>query len=213
MGPRSALAAAVRSRWMPDGSQITARIGPNAVLQLAPAMDSIVGADARRALFAPLGFDPLPDSNAMINEARVAALHGALRQQHPESARKIAIAAGQGTGDYILAHRIPRAAQTLLRALPARAAAPILTRAILAHSWTFCGTGTLAAKSGPPVVFTLSDNPIIRGEHATAPLCHWHAAVFERLFSRLVHPRSQATETTCCATGASACRFEIDWRH
>ena len=177
---------------MPDGSHISARIGPNSVLQLAPAMDHIAGTGARRALFAPLGFDPLPDATSMIDEARVATLHGALRRQHPENAREIFVAAGQGTGDYILAHRIPHAAQTLLRALPARVAAPILTRAILAHGWTFCGTGTLSAKSGPPVVFTLSDNPIIRGESAPAPLCHWHAAVFERLFSRLVHPRAHA---------------------
>lgn len=198
---------------MPDGCHVTARIGPNAVLQLAPAMDRIAGEGARRALFAPLGFDPLPDPTAMIDEARVAALHGTLRCQHPENACKIAIAAGHGTGDYILAHRIPHAAKTLLRALPARVAAPILTRAILAHGWTFCGTGALTAKSGPPVVFTLTDNPIIRGERASAPLCHWHAAVFERLFARLVHPRAHAVETACCATGAPACRFEIDWRH
>lgn len=198
---------------MPDGHDISGRIGPNAVLQLAPAMDRIAGEGARRALFAPLGFDPLPDPTAMIDEARVAALHGALRCQNPDHAREIAIAAGQGTGDYILAHRIPYAAQALLRALPARLAAPILTRAIRAHGWTFCGTGTLLATSGPPVVFTLVDNPIIRGEHADSPLCHWHATVFERLFSRLVHPRAQALETACCATGAASCRFEIDWRY
>ena len=198
---------------MPDGSRIAARVGPNAVLQLAPAMDRVTGEPTRRTLFAPLGFDPLPDPSTMIDEARVAALHSALRRQHSENARKILTAAGQGTGDYILAHRIPHAAQTLLRALPARVAAPILTRAILAHGWTFCGTGALTAKSGPPVVFTLSDNPIIRGESAPAPLCHWHAAVFERLFSRLVHPRAHAIERACCAAGAAACRFEIDWRN
>lgn len=188
------------------------RIGPNAVLQLAPAMDARVGEAARRALFAPLGFDPLPDPTKMIDEARVAALHQALRRGHPDAARTIAIAAGQGTGDYILAHRIPRRAQALLRALPARLAAPVLTRAILAHGWTFCGTGTLTAQSGPPVVFTLTDNPITRGESAPAPLCHWHAAVFERLYARLVHSKARARETVCHATGAPACRFEIDWR-
>lgn len=191
---------------------MTGRIGPNAVLQLAPAMDAYVGEAARRALFAPLGFDPLPESDAMIDESRVAALHQALRRNHPDVARAIAIAAGQGTGAYILANRIPQPAQRLLRALPARLAAPLLTRAILAHGWTFCGTGSLAAHSGPPVVFTLTDNPMIRDEHAPAPLCHWHAAVFERLYSRLVHPQARARETACHATGAPACRFEIDWR-
>lgn len=191
---------------------MSARIGPNAVLQLAPAMDRIAGVDARRALFAPLGFDPLPGADTMIDEARVAALHQALRHGLPQDAARIAIAAGTGTGDYILAHRIPPRVQMLLRALPAGFAAPVLTRAILAHGWTFCGTGQLSARSGTPVVFSLADNPLVRGEHATAPACHWHAAVFERLYSRLVHPQAQVAETACCATGAPACRFEIVWR-
>ncbi|MEM1431648.1 MAG: V4R domain-containing protein, partial [Pseudomonadota bacterium] len=41
------------------------------------------------------------------------------------------------------------------------------------------------------------------------PLCHWHAAVFERLFRVLVSPESSVTEVACCAMGAPACRFEI----
>ncbi|MGX0879138.1 divinyl protochlorophyllide a 8-vinyl-reductase [Roseovarius sp. MBR-154] len=197
---------------MPDGSHMPARIGPNAVLQLAPVMDRMVGEAARRALFAPLGFDPLPGAEAMIDERPVAALHRALRRDHPEVADRIARAAGAATGDYILANRIPRAAQTLLRALPAALAAPLLTRAILAHGWTFCGSGQLTARGRHPVTFTLENNPIPQVGESAAPVCHWHAACFERLFARLVHGQSEVTETACCATGAPACRFTVSWR-
>ena len=196
---------------MPDGGHIAARIGPNAVLQLAPAMDRVTGTAARRALFAPLGFDPLPDANAMIDERPVAALHRALRRDHADVAERVATAAGTATGDYILANRIPRAAQTLLRALPASLAAPLLTRAILAHGWTFCGSGGLTATGRDPVTFTLENNPIPQVGESAAPVCHWHAACFERLFARLVHGQSEVIETDCCATGAPACRFTVSW--
>ncbi|SEN32016.1 divinyl protochlorophyllide a 8-vinyl-reductase [Roseovarius tolerans] len=197
---------------MPDGGYIEARIGPNAVLQLAPAMDRFAGEAARRALFAPVGFDPLPGAEAMIDERPVAALHRALRRGHPDIADRIARAAGTATGDYILANRIPRAGQTLLCALPASLAAPLLTRAILAHGWTFCGSGQLTARGRHPVVFTLENNPIPQVGESAAPVCHWHAACFERLFTRLVHRHSKVVETTCCATGAAACRFAVSWR-
>ena len=197
---------------MPDGGHIAARIGPNAVLQLAPAMDRYAGEAARRALFAPLGFDPLPDAEAMIDERPVAALHRALRRDHPETAERIASAAGTATAEYILAHRIPRAAQSVLRALPASLAAPLLTRAILAHGWTFCGSGQLSAEGRDPVMFTLENNPIPQVGESAMPVCHWHAACFERLFTRLVYPRSRVIETACCATGAPACRFSVSWR-
>jgi bacteriochlorophyll 4-vinyl reductase len=42
------------------------------------------------------------------------------------------------------------------------------------------------------VVFEIADNPVVRGEHSETPLCHWHAAVFERLFSALCGPTGAA---------------------
>ena len=196
---------------MPDGGGIAARIGPNAVLQLAPAMDHVTGESARRLLFATVGFDPLPGADAMIDEIRVAALHRALRQRYPEAACRIAIAAGTATGDYIVDNRIPRAARTFLRACPAPLAARLLTRAILAHGWTFCGSGHLTAHGRNPVTFALKDNPIPQIGEQAHPVCHWHAATFERIFARLVHPSAKAVETACCANGAGACGFEITW--
>ena len=46
-----------------------------------------------------------------------------------------------------------------------------------------------------PMVFALADNPVVRGEVDDHPLCHWHAAVFERLFRALIAPQTRVVET------------------
>jgi len=189
-----------------------ARIGPNAILQMVPVLDAHTGPEIRRALLAEAGVIDLPDGSGLIPEGPAAALHQALRRKLPHEAPRIAREAGLGTGDYILAHRIPKAAQALLRALPARLAAPVLAKAIAKHAWTFVGSGRFRIASTRPLVFVLEDNPVVRGEHSDTPLCAWHEAVFERLFRRLVSPRSYVTETACCAQGAPACRFEVRLR-
>jgi divinyl protochlorophyllide a 8-vinyl-reductase len=138
-----------------------------------------------------------------------ARLHQALRTEMPEVAPMLAREAGWRTADYILAHRIPKKAQTLLKLMPARLSAPILARAVEKHAWTFCGSGGFSLVSKWPVVFEIADNPVVRGEHSDTPLCHWHAAVFERLFSTLCGPDWRCTEAHCCAQGAPACHFEM----
>ena len=145
----------------------------------------------------------------MMDEGPAAAMHQALRRDLPDRAAALARAAGLATGDYILAHRIPKPAQALLRRLPVPVAAWLLTRAIAQHSWTFAGSGRFEVLSTRPLSFRILDNPVVRGERADGPICHWHAAVFERLFATLVHPGYRAVETACCATGAPACVFEI----
>jgi divinyl protochlorophyllide a 8-vinyl-reductase len=201
--------AALAEAPPPDGG---ARIGPNAILQMVPVLDAQTGPEIRRALLAEAGVIDLPDGSGMIPEGPAAALHQALRRKLPHEAPAIARAAGLGTGDYILAHRIPKPAQILLRLLPAPLAAPILAKAIARHAWTFAGSGRFAIAEGTPLTFTLADNPVVRGERSATPLCYWHVAVFERLFRSLVSPRAQVTETACCAQGAPACRFEIRLR-
>lgn len=198
---------------MPDGGGVaSARIGPNALIQLVPVLDATHGEAARRALFAGCGVAEVPDGSAMIDEAPVAAVHQAMRARFPETAPAMARAAGLAVGDYILAHRIPAPAQTVLRTLPAAVAARMLSRAILSHAWTFCGSGHVTASAGHPSVFDIHDNPVVRGEASDTCLCHWHVAVFERLFTRLVHSCAHAREVACCAMGAPACRIEIGWR-
>lgn len=193
----------------PVGPAGVGRIGPNAVLQLLDVL-AADGDDALSArLLAEAGLRAPPSTHGLMPEAPAAAMHQALRRQVPGRAAGLAARAGAGTADYILAHRIPRPAQWVLRFLPGVLSAPLLARAIARNAWTFAGSGRFRLVSTRPVVFEIADNPIVRGERADAPLCAWHAAVFTRLFAALVDPRAVAVETACCAAGAPACRFEL----
>lgn len=163
------------------------------------------GTAARMMLIA--GLDAPPSDKGMMPEGPAARLHHAVRQTLGPAAPWVLAEAGRATGDYILAHRIPRPAQLLLRSLPAALSAPLLKAAIAKHAWTFAGSGQFSTRSG--LVFEIAANPVIAGETSPTPLCHWHAAVFERLFRTLVDDRLRAQETACCACGDHACRFEL----
>ena len=180
-------------------------IGPNAILQLVPVLDKSFGEDTRAGLLARAGITTLPDGSGMIDEGPVAALHQQLRAEMPDRAAELAAEAGRGTADYILAHRIPRLAQAVLKALPWHLSARLLAQAIGKNAWTFAGSGTFEVLS--PLCFRISDNPVIRGEESDHTLCHWHAAVFERLYQVLVHRDLTCTEVSCAAMGADACVF------
>ena len=186
------------------------RIGPNAILQFVPVLEAATGATETARLLAQAGITALPDPSAgLIEEGPAARLHQLVRQALPGDAARLAIVAGQATGDYILAHRIPKPAQAVLRHLPARLSVPILSKAIAKHAWTFCGSGEFRLAASWPARFEILDNPVVRGEVSDVPLCHWHGAVFARLFDRLCGQGWQAVETTCCAQGARVCRFEM----
>jgi divinyl protochlorophyllide a 8-vinyl-reductase len=117
-------------------------------------------------------------------------------------------AAGLATADYILANRIPKPAQTLIRLMPARLGARVLAGAIAKHAWTFAGTGAFAIAARAPLVFEIGRNPL--AVEGRSPSCTWHAGVFERLFARLVWPGGvRVRETACCGCGDPACRFEL----
>ena len=184
------------------------RIGPNALLQLVPVLEAAIGARLTAQLFAQAGVDRVPH-DAMIAEGPVALVHQSIRARLPDRAPALLRQAGLGTGDYILAHRIPKVAQRLLRLLPRRLAARLLARAIARNAWTFAGSGQFRIVSVRPMVFEIGDNPVVRGEVALHPICDWHVAVFERLFAELTDPQVTVTETACCACGAPACRFAL----
>jgi divinyl protochlorophyllide a 8-vinyl-reductase len=190
-------------------------IGPNAVIQLLQAMKAAGRDDFAVRVFTNAGVrawlnDP---PSVMVDERRVARLHQAVRALMPpgESAPLLA-EAGRLTADYLLANRIPRAARTVLSCLPPRLAAGLLVPAIRAHAWTFAGTGQFAASAGSPVIFIMTGNPLCAGERTAAPACVWQAAVFERLFQRLVSADSRAVETDCEACGDGFCRFVVGWK-
>jgi divinyl protochlorophyllide a 8-vinyl-reductase len=196
--------------WPADAA--VARIGPNAITQVAGALDRTLGATTTRRLFGLAGLDDylvrLPET--MVPETEVMRLHRVMRERlDSQTLADIARRAGLGTGDYLLAHRIPVPAQILLRLLPRPLAARALLAAITRHAWTFAGSGHFTCVPGNPTVLTIADCPICRGTRAATPACDYYAATFERLFHRLVSRRAVVIETECAAMGASHCRFEI----
>lgn len=186
-----------------------ARVGPNAITQMAAAIRAARGESAARQTFAAAGLAPWLDTPPaqMVDEGAAAALHRAVaRGFAPATARALADTAGRLTADYLLAHRIPRPAQWVLRRLPAPLAARLLLRAIARNAWTFAGSGRFSARPGAPCVIEIAQNPL------STPGDPWHRAVIEHLFRALVTPRARARVTACCAEGARACRIEIDLR-
>jgi divinyl protochlorophyllide a 8-vinyl-reductase len=192
-----------------------ARIGPNAITRVAEALRPLGGDSAVRRVFGRAGLAAYVDTppQAMVDEAEVTALHAAMRAElGADTARQVAADAGRRTADYLLAHRIPSFAQRLLRALPAGLAARLLLRAIGAHAWTFAGSGHFCGRPmRGGMQLQIQHNPLCRGQRSAAPACDFYTAVFQRLFTVLVHPRAQATEQACEARGDPACVFEIRW--
>ncbi|MGP9810297.1 bacteriochlorophyll 4-vinyl reductase [Rhodopseudomonas sp. NSM] len=191
-----------------------AEIGPNAVTQLINALDAAGLQPAASEIFSEAAASDwlAHPPTAMVDERPVAAIHQTVRRLLPQQqAASVLADAGRRTGDYILAHRIPKLAQMVLKLMPAPIAARMLTKAITAHAWTFAGSGKFSAKVGKTVTFEIVANPLCAGEHTDHHVCVWHASVFQRLFQVLVSPYTRVTETTCGARGDDCCRFVADW--
>ena len=196
-------------------AQGTGRIGPNAVTRVAEALAILHGESTTRAGFADAGLSQhlAAPPGSMIDERDVMALHCAGRGRLGDGAfARVAWLAGQLTGDYILAKRIPQFAQRLLRPMPRWLASRVLGRAIAAHAWTFAGSGefTVEPRAGG-MLLTIRNSPLAREVHSSVPLCGYYTATFERIFARLVAPTTTVTEISCIATGAQSCRFNVEF--
>lgn len=201
-----------------------ARIGPNAILRLIEALDERFGRAKTEAVFRAAGqhehLAALPD--AMVDERSITALYTSLPTQLGfAEAAEVSAHAGLLTGEYLLAHRIPAAAQRLMKLMPAALAARTLLAAIDMHSWTFAGSGTFerqhverAGGGGRSRVYwrlSITNCPICRGASFAEPACAYYAATFERIFRHVVAASARVTESECQANGASACVFEVSW--
>jgi divinyl protochlorophyllide a 8-vinyl-reductase len=205
-----ALAGAQQARAHPASAP--ARIGPNAVIRVAEALTGRYGSAA--PIFDAAGLSrylsALPEE--MVDEREVIALQTALREGLGlAEAKAVSHDAGLRTGDYLLANRIPKGAQRLLRVLPPGPASRILLGAVGKHAWTFSGSGHFSFETGRPVRVTIASCPICRGAQADAPVCDFYTAAFERLFRTLVSRRTAVREVQCQAAGADACVFEMIW--
>lgn len=186
------------------------RIGPNAVTRLAEAATDAMGATACAALFEAAGLSHhlAAPPETMVAEADVMALHRTLAQQHEARAAAIAADAGVRTARYLLANRIPRPVQAVLRVLPPGLAARILLSAIGRHAWTFAGSGRFEARVGNGVSVRIEGGPF-RETAAAVPLLAFYESVFTHLFVTLVSRRARVADGH---VDGMICQFTMTWR-
>lgn len=194
----------------PVAGEPVVRIGPNAILRVAEALAGEPQTAAQVFDRAGLGRYRQHPPEGMVDEREVSALHQALREVLGIAcARAIGRDAGVRTADYLLAHRIPRPAQVLMKRLPAPLGARLLMRAMQGHAWTFTGSGVFDTSPGRPHRLSIRGCRICHGARASEPLCDYYAGSFERLFRVLIDPRAQVVETACQALGDPSCTFEV----
>ena len=186
-----------------------ATVGPNAILQYLPVLQDNLGESGVQSFFETEHLDFIPDGSVMIDEGQAARFHQAVMRSFPDKAGELARGAGSATADYIIANRIPKFARAILAILPRPVAENMLCRSIAEHAWTFAGSGVFRIANQTPTVFEIHDNPIVQGVRSSVPVCYWHVAVFEQLFSRLIGGGYRVVETACCAAGSRACCFEV----
>jgi divinyl protochlorophyllide a 8-vinyl-reductase len=181
---------------------------------MAEALARREGAAVCRQVFAAAGVSEHLDRPpvAMVDEAGVARLHREVMHRFgPHKAADIAWEAGTLTGDYLLANRIPRLAQFVLRHLPRALSARILVAAIARHAWTFSGSGRFSFTFDKALYMRIEGSPVCRLLTAQEPACHYFAATFERVFAAMLGPNVRVMETYCEASGADSCRFKVSW--
>jgi len=196
------------------GAPREGKIGPNAVTRLAEALRELHDASICRGVFAAAGLERHLETapTEMVDENDAARLHRALVDAlGVEAATRVAQRAGGLTGDYLLAHRIPKPAQVLLRLVPRRLAASVLVKAIARHAWTFAGSGAFSYEFAPGLRLRLRGGPICRLLSSEEPACAYFAATFERVFGAMLGQGVRVIETECEAQGATACIFEVRW--
>lgn len=181
-------------------------IGPNAVIQTGVALHAFAGVELQHEVFRKAKLDGYLKSppSQMVPEGEVTDLFAALQGSLPlHQANAVLEEAGRRTADYIIAHRIPRVAASLIALSPRAVAARLLLAAIGRHAWTFAGSGTAQVQLGRAMALEIFANPL-----ATVG-CSWHVAILRRLYARLVSPLYDVVQTGCCAAGNPACRFRI----
>jgi divinyl protochlorophyllide a 8-vinyl-reductase len=190
------------------------RIGPNAIIQTNAELLERVGLVATRAVLGEAGLarsEAMPPAG-MVDEDDVRRLFLAVERRHPAQANGILHAAGARTARYLLANRIPKPAQWLIRCLPAHVSIGLLLQALRRNAWTFAGSGsvtTTITRSG--ALLCIHACPVCREVKAERPRCVFYAGTLDGLAAALLGPHGRAREVACIACGASECAFVLEW--
>ncbi len=186
-----------------------ARVGPNAILQVAGVLQDTEGLPGLRLIFERAGLLTYVERPpvTMVEQGEARRLFDAVRTQlgNPTS-DLILYEAGRRTAQYIIANRIPSAVRRLIWALPVALGSRLLLIAIHKHAWTFAGSGKVSRGLGRRLWLSIECNPL------ATPRCPWHKAVLQELFAKLVSTQVRVIHDECCAEGESACMFRIEVR-
>ena len=193
-----------------------ARIGPNTIIQLAHVLRDRHGeAVAAQLLFDSTGYAMSALPGAMVDEREAQRfVRGVMHALGERPGARVLHEAGHRTADYLMANRIPRPAQWLMKALPRRAGLSLLLKAMSANAWTFAGSGTfqvVTSRHGAQLTFHAC--AMCRDMTAEGPVCDFYAGTFEHLVRTLVAPRAQVREVECHALGGDCCRFDVTGIH
>lgn len=196
----------------PAPQRAAALIGPNAIIQVAKVLTERLGdrrAESIVRASTPYTLGTLPQH--MVPEAEALALTThVMRQLGETSATSVLHEAGLRTGDYLLANRIPRVAQWIIGVLPRQAGLSILLKSMMAHAWTFAGSGTFTVQRlGTEIELTFHACAMCRELTSAGPVCDFYAGTFERLVTALVSRTAIVREVECHAQGGRCCRFLI----
>jgi divinyl protochlorophyllide a 8-vinyl-reductase len=210
-------ASAIPNYEETDAEQSTrspGRIGPNALLQVFNVLDDVLGAEETKRLArrAGLGHHVASPPSSMVDERDVVALHQTIRASLSADQSSLVLwQAGTRTANYILANRIPKLAQIVLRALPARPASAIMLRAIAKNAWTFAGSGQFSFRGGRPALLTLADCPACFEVYQADDPCLYYTATFEGLCRALVHPGAQIADQGSTSPDGRQRIFRLNW--
>jgi divinyl protochlorophyllide a 8-vinyl-reductase len=189
-----------------------ARIGPNTIIQLAHVLrDRFGDSTASTLLFESTGYAMGALPAAMVDEREAQAfVQTVMRSLGEDRGAQVLHEAGHRTATYLMANRIPRPAQLVMKLLPQRAGLVLLLKAMQANAWTFAGSGSFGVKRTPKgAELTFHACAMCRDMHSEGPVCDFYAGTFEHLIRSLVAPRATVREVECQALGAHCCRFEV----
>jgi len=182
-------------------------MAPFVVLEMAAAIEAIRRADDLKQAMRAAQLFRLPEIDEPVREEKAARLHQAVRCLWANQGQEICSKAGAGAARRIIESQISERAQSMLSKMPRATGAWLLAKTARQNSWTFSGSGELVIESESR--FVLRENPVVVGEESQTVVCHFHAGLFEKLFSTLIHPRLVCTEVACHARGDEACVFEF----
>ena len=197
----TALNAALR-RPQKDGF-----MAPFVVLELAKVLENVRGPEDLKTALRSAQLFRLPEPDEPVREDKAARLHQTVRRLWADQALQMGHLAGIGAAQRIMETQITERAQTMLSKMPRATGAWLLAKTARQNAWTFSGTGEFVVENESR--FVLKGNPLVAGEQTNETVCHFHAGLFEKLFSTLIHPRLVCHETACNARGDEACVFEF----